>query len=376
MGRPKKVVAASTLVTKIAPPGMLIPSGVTLLDLACTDTLDGFCTAGHGVNIIGDRDVGKTALALAAQAETCNRHGGVFSYDFYDAENAFTFNVERLWGKKFAAALKVTPIPESKKWAIEGLALKIVESMKDGKPRFVIIDSMDRLRPASEYDEETAAAIAGGKSGFATARSKANKFFFRTVLPRIAETGSFLVYLSQATCNMGFGAQFQPKTRGGGTSLGYNAHIELWLSQGPSINVSKVKVGHWVIAKTARSKENGKKREIWFPILPAYGVDDTRANIAWLTEEKVISLVKPEKDDAGDDDVHADDDEEVQKKRRPPKVFDLTPLGIEYIGKDPYLFVEENGLTGKIVDAVRSKWDANEQGYIDKTFAGRKPRYE
>ena len=348
MGRPKKVVAASTLVTKIAPPGMLIPSGVTLLDLACTDTLDGFCTAGHGVNIIGDRDVGKTALALASQAETCRRHGEKFSYDFYDAENAFSFDVPRLWGKKFASALNVIPIRQEPEWSIEGIAHKIVESLADGTRRHIVIDSMDGLRARSEYDATE--DILNGKGGYNTARAKANRYFFRVVLPRIAETGSFLIYLSQATVNIGFSAMFNPKTRGGGTALGYNAHVELWLSQGQSIKTDDVKVGHWVVAKTARSKANGKKRTLEFPILPAYGVDDTRANVEWLAEETVIPRSKG--------------------------VYDLRTIGVEYEGKQPFLFVEENGFTDKVVAAVKDRWEKNERTYVEKTLEGRKPRYE
>jgi len=372
MGRPKKVAAPNALNVEVAKAGRLMPSGVTLLDLACSDSLDVFCTAGHGVNFIGDRDAGKTAVALASQGETFHRFGDEFGYDLYDAENAFNFDVAGLWGAGFAKALNVITVPENRAYAIEPLGLKIIDSLKSGKPRFIVIDSMDRLRPVKEYDG--IADMADGKSGFNTARAKANRLFFNTILPRIAETRSFLIYLSQATCNMGYGAMFQPKVRGGGTSLGFNAHIELWFSQGPAIKVGNVKVGHWVFAKTARSKVNGKKRDVTFPILPAYGVDDTRANIEWLAEEGVIGKVA-EKKDGGDGGGKYDTAEEDGKKKA-PKVYDLNPIGIEYVGKKPYLFVEQNGFTQKVVEAVAAKWAENERGYIEKALDGRKGRYE
>lgn len=343
----KKIVAASTLETLVKPEGMLVPSGVTLLDLACTDSPDGFCSAGHGVNIIGDRDVGKTILAVASQAETYRRHGDKFVYDFYDAENAYSFKTAELFGSKFAGALNVYPVKQDVEWCTEALAHKISDSLNDGKPHFIVIDSMDLLHPRKEYDNVE--NLLNGKKGISP-HGAANKYFFRVLIPKIAETGSFLIYLSQATVNIGFGAMFNPKIRGGGSSLGFNAYVELWLSQGPAIKVGDTKVGHWVFARTARSKANGKKRDVSFPILPAYGIDDTRANIEWLVEEKAVPCER--------------------------NVYDLNPIGIEYTGKDPYLFVEESGMTGKIVDIVRGRWAANEQECVDKALGGRKRRYE
>ena len=73
-----------------------IPSGVTLVDLASSDTTHGFCTAGHTVNIIGDRNSGKSMMCMASMAETYHRHGDIFEYDYYDYERAVSFDVPRL----------------------------------------------------------------------------------------------------------------------------------------------------------------------------------------------------------------------------------------------------------------------------------------
>ena len=105
------------------------------------------------------------------------------------------------------------------------------------------------------------------------------------------------------------------------------------------------------MAKIERSKYNGKKRTVSFPILPAYGIDDTRGNIDWLVEEGVIKKVGK-------------------------RVVDMTPIGVEYEGDNPYLFVEENGEVMKVLAAVKERWDYNERLLVERTFEGRKGRYE
>lgn len=144
---------------------------------------------------------------------------------------------------------------------------------------------------------------------------------------------------------------FTPKVRSGGRALGYYAYIEMWLAPGPQIKTGDVKVGQWTMAKIERSKYNGKKRTVSFPILPAYGIDDTRGNIDWLVEEGVIKKVGK-------------------------RVVDMTPIGVEYEGDNPYLFVEENGEVMKVLAAVKERWDYNERLLVERTFEGRKGRYE
>ena len=382
MAKSKKVATEHVVLAEVAKPVLLIPSGCTLLDLACTDTTDGFCSAGHCVNSIGDRNAGKTLQALASMAETYRRYGGHFDYKFYDAENAYSFDTAGLFGKKFAAALQVIPVPQSIDWCTQALANKMVDDMSCGKPQFFVLDSMDMLRALKEYKNDEDGVLEGALA----LRAVANKYLLRRVVARIAETGSFLIYLSQAAEAIGFGAKFSPKIRGGGKSLGFYAFIELWLSKGGQIKVGDTKVGDWTIAKTARSKANGKAREVWFPIFPAYGIDDTRANLDWLFDEGVIKP-DPEKKEGGKK-VYgvvnakaagkeaAEEEGDGKKKKKAVSCYDLRKIGIDYIGKDACLFVEQNGLVDKVAAAVKARWDANEQEVIDKTFGGRKSRYE
>lgn len=374
MARTKKAPAEGTMTMKVAKADLLIPSGITLLDLACTDTTDGFCETGHGANIIGDRNSGKTAVSLASAGETFRRHGDHFDYKLLDLENAYNFPTERLWGKKFAKAFEVIPVPHHIDWCTEAIADRMVKWMEE-KPQFFILDSVDFLRCRKEHVNPENLSKEGKKG--IDPRAMANNYFFRMVIPKLAETGSFLIYLSQARVNIGHNSMFVEKVRSGGSALGFNAYIELWLSPGKGIKTGGLKVGAWTYGNVERSKSNGKnKRRAKFPILPAYGVDDTRANIEWLVEEGIVKKTtadgeKPKKQYAIVGAKEEDDGEETKGK-----FYNLNPIGIEYFGDDPYLFVEENGHVDKVVAAVKDRWDFNEAALIAATFGGRKSRYE
>ena len=373
MAKSKKVATDAVVTVAVAKHDVMIPSGITLLDLACTDTTDGFCGVGHGINIVGDRNSGKTAAAVASAAETHRRYGDHFDYKLLDLENAYSFNTAALWGSKFAKALDVIPVQHDIGWCTEAIAAKMVTWMKV-KPQFFIVDSVDFLRARKEFTNPENLSK-DGKKGI-DPRAAANNFFFRLVIPKLAETGSVLIYLSQARDNIGFGAMFVEKVRSGGRALGYNAYIELWLSAGKTIKTGGLKVGNWVYAKAERSKANGKKRTVKFPVLPAYGIDDTRANIEWLVEEGVIkkTAANTDRKRATYKTVGAEDVEDEEETKG--KLYDMTSIGIDYVGDEPYLYVEENGLVGKVVEAVKARWAANEQKLIESTFGGRKSRYE
>ena len=328
----------------------LIPSGATLLDLACSDTLAGFCLTGTATNIAGDRNSGKTLLAIASLAETFYRYGDHFEYKLYDTENAYSFDTAHLFGRAFAEALEVIAIPHDVEWCTEMLAHKFVEAMRK-KPQVAVIDSMDGLVPRAAIDMSE--QVKSGKMGFSP-DGKANRYFFRHVAPVLGETSSALIYLSQARDDIGSASFIKTKTRSGGKALGFYAHTEIWLSSAGQIQETlpgdkKVRVGHWVQARVERSKINGKRRVVKFPVLSAYGIDNTQANLDWLVEEGVIKCAR--------------------------KVYDLKGLGYDYQGKEPEWYIEDNNKHGELAHAVARKWQENEDLLVEKTLGQRRRRY-
>jgi len=70
------VKLSKTVLKRLATPGFLIPSGCTVLNLACSDDPTGAFTPGHMVNLIGDSSTGKTFLALTMLADIA--HNSLF----------------------------------------------------------------------------------------------------------------------------------------------------------------------------------------------------------------------------------------------------------------------------------------------------------
>ena len=345
--------------------GIYVSSGCTILDLTCTGTTKGFCTAGHTVNIIGDRNSGKTALSLAGAAETEFRVPDYFEHKFIDLEQAMNFDISGLFGRKFADKLEVINPEISLEWSIESIGTKMLAWMAH-RPQLFILDSVDAMQP----EEEIKAILAGQnveRGPFGGPAPKALTVFFRSIIPAVAKSGSFLFVLSRAKDNLGFGAKFAPKTRAGGSSLGFNAFIEMWLAPHEQIKEGGSMVGRWTTAKIERSKVNGaNKRECLFPILPKYGIDNTRANVRWLLDEGVIQMAEPITIKT----AKALDIEPIKAGS-----YDLNNISINYVGTDPLGYIEANGLCDHLTACVKEHWDAKERDLHEKTFGGRESRY-
>ena len=102
-------------------------------------------------------------------------------------------------------------------------------------PCIYVIDSMDALTTGEEQEKfaERKKAHAKGKDvsgSYGTAKAKQNSADLRVAVNRLAETGSILIVISQTRDNIGFGSQFNPKTRSGGKAMTFYATCELWFS--------------------------------------------------------------------------------------------------------------------------------------------------
>ena len=97
----EKPVNVKEFDTVIKPVKMLLPTGSTLLNLACSDKSEGGYGTGRIVNLIGDSDTGKSVLSLTMLADLCYDE----SFDDYqliydDVEQAYTFDKEYMFSKK------------------------------------------------------------------------------------------------------------------------------------------------------------------------------------------------------------------------------------------------------------------------------------
>lgn len=275
---------------------ILIDSGCTLLNLACSDCEHGAFLPGKYVNLIGDSSSGKTLLALTMLAILAEKA----EYDEYDiiydgAEVGNQFDVGKIFGANLASRLRTDVCSRT----IESFQNNIVTLLKSGKPFIDTLDSFDGLTSSAElarfYEEAAKRAAEAGdlelmkeaKGSYKTEKAKIASEILRVIAQLLEETQSFLLIISQTRDNIGFGSMFKPKTRSGGNALKFYAEHEIWLSVGKAIKGvgGKITVGHHVQAKITKNRLTGKKRTVDFKVYDGYGVDDIGSNIDYMIAE-------------------------------------------------------------------------------------------
>jgi hypothetical protein len=109
------------------------------------------------------------------------------------------------------------------------------------------------------------------------------------LLPGLQKSNSILIVISQTRDNIGFGAQFNPKTHAGGRALKFYATVELWSSVREKIKKpvkgKRRTVGIICRLETKKNRITGKDRVVEFPIYHSVGIDDTGANVDYLFAE-------------------------------------------------------------------------------------------
>lgn len=265
-------------------PSLLIPTGSSLLNLACSDDVNGGYGAGKIVNLIGDSSSGKTILAWSMFAEVCrdkrfDKHRLIYD----DSESALEINVPKLFGKKTD-----NHVERFSSDTTEDFYGTIVKLCNDGIPFIYCLDSLDALtsedeqKRADEYADEKS-----NKSGsFKTEKPRMISEILRVIVKKIKLTNSFVLIISQTRDNIGFGAMFTPKTRSGGKALKFYCSHEIWLALGKKVKKLDREIGASVFAKVSKNKITGKRRDVIFPVYYDYGVDSIGSCVDFLIEEK------------------------------------------------------------------------------------------
>jgi recombination protein RecA len=262
---------------------LLIPSGSTLLNLACSDNYQGAYGVGKVINIIGDSSSGKSFLALSCLAEgSMIKSFGDYDLYYDDAEDALEFDIKKLFGEKLSNRL----ILSSNSDTIEDFYGNIIKVIKKDKPFIYILDSLDSV---SSVDEQKRAEVYGsGKipdGSYKMDKPKLVSEILRVITRDIKQKEALVMVVSQTRDNIGFGAMFKPKVRSGGKALTFYSCHEIWLAIKSRIKEKNRETGVTTQAKITKNKLTGKRRTIEFPINYSYGIDNIMANINFLIEE-------------------------------------------------------------------------------------------
>jgi len=273
----------------------LLPSGSTLLNLALSDSPHGAYMPGSVVNIVGDSSSGKTFLAWSLFAELANNP----KYDEYELiydepEVAFYMNIEKLF--------RINPdrVTHLRSTTIQQWLVNVVSKLREKRPCIYCLDSFDAVGSDEERDRFDKLIKKGEESGsYKTEKARSSGELFRNIVDELEKTRSLLVVISQTRDNIGvmFG---EKKTRSGGNALRFYSIHEYWLHVAGHIKRRERDVGVNVRLRVKKNKLTGKLREVFFPIIFDYGVDDITSCVDWLIEEKFWGKSKQIIDTCGD----------------------------------------------------------------------------
>ncbi len=273
----------------------LIPTGSTLLNLACTDTMYGGYGHGKMVNLIGDSSSGKTILALTMLAcMTQEKRFDDYEFIYHDSEVALEFDIEYMFGPKVAKRI----IMIENKNTIQDWYVEHLNRINNGVPFVYVTDSFDGIgsneesKRGQEMLKKALRKKEGGKEekdkgSYSMEKQKWASEAFRQYAEGVAKTNSIDLIICQTRDKIG--AMFGPKkTKSGGTAMKFWMCHEIWLSHLRQIqhDVRKRVTGNEVMAKITKNKLTGKVRKVTFPVYYEHGLDDIESCVNFLKEEK------------------------------------------------------------------------------------------
>lgn len=261
-----------------------ISSGCVLLD----EALGGGWVEGRIVNLVGDRSSGKTLLAIEACANFIKKHPKA-KVRYGEAEAAFDKSYAGALGMPLAS-VEFTE-GDSELNTVEDFYKDLVAyvNSRKGQAGLYVLDSLDALSDDAEQKRDLDEGTYGA--------NKAKKMgeIFRRIVRLLEKTRVTLIVISQIRdkMNVSFG---ETKTRSGGRALDFYATHIVWLAQ-----IGRLKkvikgverpYGVDVRANIKKNKVGMPYREVDFPILFGYGIDDLTAGVEWLVEVKSLHALE------------------------------------------------------------------------------------
>ena len=264
----------------------------------CT-TLDCVISGGKGwplgrmSNIVGDKAVGKSLLAIEACANFARayKNGRIF---YRESEAAFDIPYANNLGLP-EDRVDFGPEGIESQWdtiedVFEDLDAQLDACLKAEVPGLYIIDSLDALSSRAEMARKPGEASFGGE------KPKILGELFRKLTRRIKKADFAVIIVSQIRDNIG--AMFGEKhKRAGGKSMDFYASAVIWLTHLKINNLTRggatraVSVN--IKAKCKKNKIVNPFRECQFTISFGYGVEDIASSLDWLEENKMLDKLLP-----------------------------------------------------------------------------------
>ena len=280
---------------------ILIPSGSTMLNLACSDNPFGAFALGRIVTLPGGSASGKTMLMLTTLAE-CANDKRFNDYDLiYDdgEETCDGFDIKYLFGEKLKKRIVAPQYNKDNESlhseTIQDFKANILTKVDEGKPFIYILDSLDSLTSNEELKKEYRQALVKAKDpeavkelkgSYKTEKAKAIGETLRMINNHLKYTKSALFIVQQERTNIGVTFGSKKTTSGGMAPFFYSTH-QVWLNlKAPitkEVKKQNRKIGHKIVVSVKKNKITGKLRNIEFDIYYDYGLDNIASCIDFLT---------------------------------------------------------------------------------------------
>lgn len=262
-----------------------ISSGCSLLDCV----IGGGWGRGRVVNIVGDKSVGKSLLAIEACANFHQQEPGGKIY-YRESEAAFD--------EPYAETVGLPPeivdfgpdgietIWDTVEDIFEDLDRCLDECKAAGVPGLYIVDSLDALSSRAEMERKP------GEATFGLEKQKLLGQLFRKLVRRIKQQDFCVIVISQVRDKIGvvFGDKH---TRTGGRALDFYASQIVWLSHlgviTKTVRGVKRAVGVRIKVKCKKNKIGKPFDECEVVLLFGYGVDDLSSCMEWLEDVKGLA---------------------------------------------------------------------------------------
>lgn len=339
-----------------------LSTGSTLLNLACSGSVDGGFAKGLCHLIVGDSNSGKTFLSMTCFAEAArNKRFKNYRFILDSAEHGALMDVAGFFGLEVARRLECPRVDddggEIHSETVEDFYYHVDDALKAGKPFIYVLDSLDALTTGDEEEQFTKekkkarGVINREISGsYGTSKAKKNSQYLRVVTNGIKKSGSILILICQTRDNIGFGAKFHPKTRSGGNAPRFYSRIELWLSVKErlkaKVNGKDFQNGIVTRIKVEKNHICGWEGSVLVPIYRNFGIDDLGSCVDYLTEHKHWK--------------------ERGRGVEAPELGECLPR------EELIHYVEENELEDLLRQTVQQVWDRVES----ESTVKRKPRYQ
>lgn len=282
-------------------------SGCVLYDQA---VLGGGYVLGRMSNLVGDKSTNKTGQMTEAVVNFLMKFGdGLVRYA--ETESAMDLGyaaamgmpVDKVeWADFKKAKKKATKADDETaeeadesdrtvEWVFEDLRA-FLKRLK-GKPGLYIIDSLDALSDRGELEKKD-----GDSGGYGMRKAKALHELFRRLVGELERSRCALLIVSQVKDKINAVAFGETLMRTGGHAIDFYATQVVWLANVGSLKRTiggvERKVGLLLKAKNKKNKVGLPLREIEFPLIFGYGIDDITANVEWLIDvgrEKLLADV-------------------------------------------------------------------------------------